>query len=89
MRIPAVIIKSYINEEKKCILEISLTFVVNVLIAQVSFTHSEAKRGALKLRYTIDRMPIVTRLQHGTFVRFVSCYRVVLSLVNDEVVMVR
>lgn len=48
-----------------------VVILLNVLIAQLSYTYSEAKRNA-KLQYAIDRMRIVTRLEHSRFARFVS-----------------
>ncbi|XP_074610946.1 transient receptor potential cation channel subfamily V member 4-like isoform X2 [Acropora palmata] len=46
-----------------------IVILLNVLIAQLSDTYSEAKRNA-KLQYSIDRMVIVTRLEHSRFARF-------------------
>jgi len=46
-----------------------VVILLNVLIAQLSYTYSEAKRNA-KLQYSIDRMRIVTRLEHSRFPRF-------------------
>ena len=69
-----------------------VVILLNVLIAQLSYTYSEAKRNA-KLQYAIDRMRIVTRLEHSRFARFVSvvivwfCY--ICELVYDEIVNVR
>ena len=48
-----------------------IVILLNVLIAQLSYTYSEAKSNA-KLQYAIDRMRIVTRLEHSRFARFVS-----------------
>lgn len=48
-----------------------IVILLNVLIAQLSYTYSEAKTNA-KLQYAIDRMRIVTRLEHSRFARFVS-----------------
>ena len=48
-----------------------IVILLNVLIAQLSFTYSEAKSNA-KLQYAVDRMIIVTRLEHSRFARFVS-----------------
>ena len=48
-----------------------IVILLNVLIAQLSYTYSEAKRNA-KLQYAVDRMIIVTRLEHSRFARFVS-----------------
>ena len=47
--------------------------LLNVLIAQLSYTYSEAKSNA-KLQYAIDRIVIVTRLEHSRFQRFVSYF---------------
>ncbi|RMX39951.1 hypothetical protein pdam_00021264 [Pocillopora damicornis] len=46
-----------------------IVILLNVLIAQLSYTYSEAKTNA-KLQYAIDRMRIVTRLEHSRFARF-------------------
>ncbi|XP_015780961.1 PREDICTED: uncharacterized protein LOC107358902 [Acropora digitifera] len=46
-----------------------IVILLNVLIAQLSDTYSEAKRNA-KLQYSIDRMLIVTRLEDSRFARF-------------------
>jgi competence transcription factor ComK len=43
-----------------------IVILLNVLIAQLSFTYSEAKNNA-KLQYAIDRMSIVTRLEQSRF----------------------
>lgn len=48
-----------------------IVILLNVLIAQLSYTYSEAKNNA-KLQYAVDRMVIVTRLEHSRFARFVS-----------------
>ena len=48
-----------------------IVILLNVLIAQLSYTYSEAKSNA-KLQYAIDRIVIVTRLEFSRFVRFVS-----------------
>ena len=50
-----------------------VVILLNVLIAQLSFTYSEAKNNA-KLQYAIDRMFIVTRLEHSRFASFVSVW---------------
>lgn len=50
-----------------------IVILLNVLIAQLSFTYSEAKKNA-KLQYAVDRMIIITRLEHSRFARFVSFY---------------
>ena len=41
-----------------------IVVLLNVLIAQLSFTYSEAKNNA-KLQYAIDRMSIITRLEQS------------------------
>lgn len=46
-----------------------IVILLNVLIAQLSYTYSEAKSNA-KLQYAIDRMRIVTRLEQSRFPRF-------------------
>lgn len=46
-----------------------IVILLNVLIAQLSYTYSEAKSNA-KLQYAIDRMRIVTRLEQSRFARF-------------------
>ncbi|XP_068727782.1 transient receptor potential cation channel subfamily V member 5-like [Montipora capricornis] len=43
--------------------------LLNVLVAQLSYTYSEAKSNA-KLQFAIDRIVIVTRLEHSRFQRF-------------------
>ena len=48
-----------------------IVILLNVLIAQLSYTYSEAKSNA-KLQYAIDRIVIVTRLEYSRFARFVS-----------------
>ena len=50
-----------------------IVILLNVLIAQLSFTYSEAKKNA-RLQYAVDRMIIITRLEHSRFARFVSFY---------------
>ncbi|KAK2556747.1 Transient receptor potential cation channel subfamily V member 5 [Acropora cervicornis] len=53
-----------------------IVILLNVLIAQLSFTYSEAKSNA-KLQYAIDRIVIVTRIEYSRFARFnlrVKCY---------------
>ena len=57
-----------------------IVILLNVLIAQLSYTYSEAKTNA-KLQYAIDRMRIVTRLEHSRFARFVSAPEL-LSILN-------
>ena len=48
-----------------------IVILLNVLIAQLSYTYSEAKTNA-KLQYAIDRIVIVTRIEYSRFSRFVS-----------------
>ena len=48
-----------------------IVILLNVLIAQLSYTHSEAKNNA-KLQYAIDRIVIVRRIEFSRFARFVS-----------------
>ena len=48
-----------------------IVILLNVLIAQLSYTYSEAKSNA-KLQYAIDRIVIVTRLEFSRFKIFVS-----------------
>ena len=43
-----------------------IVILLNVLIAQLSFTYSEEKINA-RLQYAIDKMSIVTRLEQSTF----------------------
>lgn len=43
-----------------------IVILLNILIAQLSFTYSEAKNRA-KLQYAIDRMAIISRLERGIF----------------------
>ena len=43
-----------------------IVVLLNVLIAQLSYTYSEAKSNA-KLQYAIDRMSIIARLEQMTF----------------------
>ena len=50
--------------------------LLNVLIAQLRDTYSEAKSNA-KLQYAIDRIVIVTRTEYSRFARFVSVFIVV------------
>ena len=50
---------------------IVIVILLNVLIAQLSDTYSEAKSNA-KLQYAIDRIVIVTRLEYSRLARFVS-----------------
>ncbi|XP_015761533.1 PREDICTED: transient receptor potential cation channel subfamily V member 5-like [Acropora digitifera] len=46
-----------------------IVILLNVLIAQLSYTYSEAKSNA-KLQYAIDRIVIVTRIEYSRFARF-------------------
>ncbi|XP_068675391.1 uncharacterized protein [Montipora foliosa] len=46
-----------------------IVILLNVLIAQLSFTYSDAKSNA-KLQYAIDRIVIVTRIEYSRFARF-------------------
>ena len=48
-----------------------IVILLNVLIAQLSYTYSEAKSNA-KLQFAIDRIVIVTRIEYSRFTRFVS-----------------
>ena len=48
-----------------------IVILLNVLIAQLSYTYSEAKSNA-KLQYAIDRIVIVTRIEYSRFTKFVS-----------------
>ena len=50
-----------------------IVILLNILIAQMSYTYSEAKKTA-KLQYAIDTMFIVTRLEYSRFVRWVRAY---------------
>jgi len=43
-----------------------IVILLNVLIAQLSFTYSEAKSNA-KLQFAIDRIVIVTRIEYSRF----------------------
>ena len=49
-----------------------VVILLNILIAQMSSTYSEAKKTA-RLQYDVDRMLIITRLEHSRFQKFVSC----------------
>ncbi|XP_068676221.1 transient receptor potential cation channel subfamily A member 1-like [Montipora foliosa] len=46
-----------------------IVILLNILIAQMSYTYSEAKRTA-KLQYAIDTMRIATRLEYSRFARW-------------------
>lgn len=48
-----------------------IVILLNILIAQLSYTYSEAKKTA-KLQYAIDTMFIVTRLEYSRYLRWVS-----------------
>ena len=48
-----------------------IVILLNILIAQLSYTYSEAKKTA-KLQYAIDTMFIVTRLEYSRHLRWVS-----------------
>ena len=48
-----------------------VVILLNILIAQMSCTFSEAKKTA-RLQYDVDRMLIITRLEHSRFQKFVS-----------------
>ena len=45
--------------------------LLNVLIAQLSYTYSEAKKIA-KLQYAADTMRIITRLEYSRFANLVG-----------------
>ena len=47
-----------------------IVILLNILVAQLSDTYSEAKETA-KLQYAIDTMLIVTRLEHSRLARWV------------------
>ena len=47
-----------------------IAIFLNILIAQLSDTYSEAKKTA-KLQYAIDTMVIVTRLEYSRLARWV------------------
>ena len=51
-----------------------IVILLNVLIAQLSYTYSEAKSNA-KLQYAIDKIVIVTRIEYSRLPRFVSLNR--------------
>jgi len=46
-----------------------VVILLNILIAQMSSTYSEAKKTA-RLQYDVDRMLIITRLEHSRFQKF-------------------
>ena len=48
-----------------------IVIMLNILIAQMSYTYSEAKRTA-KLQYAVDTMLITARLEYSRFARWVG-----------------
>ena len=48
-----------------------IVILLNVLIAQLSYTYDEAKKIA-KLQYAADIMRIVSRVEYSRFPRFVG-----------------
>ena len=48
-----------------------IVILLNVLIAQLSYTYDEAKSNA-KLQFAIDRIVIVTRIEYSRCTCFVS-----------------
>ena len=48
-----------------------IVIMLNILIAQMSYTYSEAKRTD-KLQYAVDTMLIITRLEYSRFARWVK-----------------
>lgn len=46
-----------------------VVILLNILIAQISSTYCEAKKNA-RLQYDVDRMLIITRLEHSRFHKF-------------------
>ena len=56
-----------------------IVILLNVLIAQLSYTYSEAKSNA-KLQFAIDRIFIVTRTEYSRFTRFVSVLTLILRV---------
>ena len=63
-----------------------IVIMLNILIAQMSYTYSEAKRTA-KLQYAVDTMLITARLEYSRFARWVgmiptSC-RKILKYLDD------
>ncbi|KXJ18103.1 Transient receptor potential cation channel subfamily V member 4 [Exaiptasia diaphana] len=52
-----------------CYMAMVIVILLNILIAQLSYTYAEAKKMA-KLQYDIDRVLIITRLEHSRFSRF-------------------
>jgi len=55
-----------------------IAIFLNILIAQLSDTYSEAKKTA-KLQYAIDTMVIVTRLEHSRLSKWVRTSETKLS----------
>ena len=53
-----------------------VVILLNILIAQLSYTYAEAKKTA-KLQYAVDRMFIVSSLETSRFARFV-CRAIIL-----------
>jgi len=58
-----------------------IVILLNVLIAQLSYTYSEAKSNA-KLQYAIDRIVIVTRIEYSRFTKFVSFIVTLYSVIH-------
>ena len=50
-----------------------IVIMLNILIAQMSYTYSEAKRTA-KLQYAVDTMLITARLEYSRFARWVGIW---------------
>ena len=50
-----------------------IVIMLNILIAQMSYTYSEAKRTA-KLQYAVDTMLITARLEYSRFARWVIMF---------------
>ena len=50
-----------------------IVIMLNILIAQMSYTYSEAKRTA-KLQYAVDTMLIIARLEYSRFARWVGIW---------------
>lgn len=61
-----------------------VVILLNILIAQMSSTYIEAKKMA-RLLYDVDRMFIITRLEHSRFHRLVPCFIAVVSLEKRSV----
>ncbi|XP_046844774.1 transient receptor potential cation channel subfamily V member 2-like isoform X2 [Xenia sp. Carnegie-2017] len=64
-----------------CYMAMVIVILLNILIAQLSFTYSEAKNRA-KLQYAIDRMAIISRLERGIFGNY---FRLKYYLEGDKV----